>query len=271
MEQCPNNEIINAYYDGEIDRESPEARHIASCPECARILEDYAEMDRVLKNRFTVETPPNLTEKVKKAVHRKINAEKRISIPFPVLLLRIAASLFAASIILFYISNLVRDKETKTTITSKHEIRKNISGDFGIIPLEDFVKASFKAPHPSTPLATPHAMNRAGKLEKSTVLPDKVSQVWVTRNIQELPPIISTLAAKAGISPENTRITIHDGNTANLDMKLSKGQLFDFVRLCKNSGCELLSPQAPQPEQKVQQGTENEEVNYNASFVLGHN
>ena len=271
MKQCPNNEIISAYYDGELDSGSPEACHISSCPKCAEILESYADMDRTLKNKFTAEIPPDLAEKIKKAVHRKINAEKRISIPFPVLLLRIAASLFIASVIVFYVSSLVKDRETKAPV-SKPEIRKNPSGDFGIIPFEDFVKASFRAPPVSTPLLTAsHTANRTGKIEKSTVLPDKVSQVWVTRDIETLPSLISALAAKAGITPENTNITINDGNTANLDMKLSKGQLFDFVRLCKKSGCELLSPQAPQPEQKVRQGTENEDVNYNASFVLGHN
>lgn len=272
MKQCPDNEIISAYYDGELDGESPEALHISSCPECAKILESYADMDKALKNKFTCEIPANLTEKVKKTIHRRINAEKRISIPFPVLLLRIAASLFIASVILFYVSSLVKDREIKTAATSKHEIRKNVSGGLGIIPFEDYVKASFRAPPVSTPLLTaPDTANRTGKIEKSAALPDKVSQVWVTRNIEKLPSLISTLTAKAGISSENTNITINDGNTANLDMKLSKGQLFNFVRLCKNSGFELLSPHAPQPEQKVQQGTENEDVNYNASFVLGHN
>ena len=82
--QCPDPEIISAWYDRELDENHPVAAHIKSCPKCAESLKAYGIIDQKLKKIARDNTPDNLVYSVKVNFERKLKAAaNRSSIRFP--------------------------------------------------------------------------------------------------------------------------------------------------------------------------------------------
>jgi hypothetical protein len=79
--------------------------------------------------------------------------------------------------------------------------------------------------------------------------------------------IIRKVSKRLGIDLNQEQLAQTE-NSLKLRMLLTQKQLVLFVRLCKESGLDLMSRTAPQPEQKLFTGEENDPVQYFADFVL---
>ncbi len=263
---CPDPEVISAFYDGELDSGSAEYKHIEQCPGCQAVLKSYDAINTGLKEGFAA--PDDLADRISKLVNKRIANEKlyrKKTINFP-LILKVAAMFFIVVGLGVFALNLIRDAKVKQIDDMQHELELGNPANYnpgGSIRQEDLQPISFGPDgSPKTKLSA----------EKTTPvdIADNVKQVWVVKNIVGAKGKIDKIVKFLKISdPAYTR-----GKTSNsvqLKAKLSKLQLVNFVRLCERSGFELLTPDAPQPEQTHFNGKGSEKVRYIADFVTDRN
>jgi hypothetical protein len=250
--KCPSLETLSAFFDGEIDRNSPDAVHIRECPECSAVIKEYSKIDDCIKKSVLEAAPPDLNERIKNKVHSKLEKEngKPPTLAFSIFL-KTAAALIICSALTFYTINSFRKNKTSETSPVNPASRLNVEG---IIPLENFSEVSFNS----------------GKNKKSIKVPDNVKQVWSIRNMEEANRKIMNVAAEMKPGPQKFRLS-KEKNTLRLNTTMTKAQLVRFIRKCVSEGFRLLSPSAPQPEHKNFSGDPKDKVNYKSDFVLNKN
>jgi hypothetical protein len=259
QEKCPAPEIVSAYCDGELSRDSAEAKHIESCPVCGNLLKSYKAIGNGLKSGVSAKVPVDIVSSIKAGVHKKLQAEKtskKAPIPFPVVAFRAAAAFIICGILTVYTLETVKTiDEGNPALAGNSEHDTNFftadAHSGGEIPLESFSPVSFR---------------EAGKAQ-NVVIPDKVHQVWTVKNPDAALNKFLGFAQKLGVSIEKSAET-KKKNAASVDISLSKKQLVELVRKCHSNGFKLVSPDAPQPEQNHFAGKPDSKVNYKADFIL---
>ena len=271
---CPQLESISAFFDRELDPSTAEYSHISSCPKCQSRLSSYMAIDKSLKKSFP--TPDGLAENTMKGVRAKLEMEKRRGkgklLFFP--LLRVAA-LFIIGGVAFYIlgHGLFERKTYKNPegaqITEKHG--NALSSKFepvstGNLPLDSLMNVNFGEAAGMPPI--PELPENAA--QAPVPIAAQVLHVWTAKTPANAESQFKTLAKKIGINENALKISL-DGAHLKIFCQLSKKQLVQLVRLCAANGFELLSPQAPQPEQKFFTGSPSDHVQYLADIVLDGN
>ena len=265
--KCPGHEAVSAFLDGELPPGSKDAEHIKSCPECAKLLESYRLADAAGKDALVSAVPENINARIKRRVHAKIYAEEQktaksraSSIFFPSFAFRMAAGLiFCAALILYTVQpGSVKKEHGK----SYKQLSVQDSGAPGAVSLSDLAPVSFKEqPKPSHPLAGPN---------EGAVIPALLNQVWLVNDTASAESVLKEIARKNAIG-KSSFARNPDGDVLKVRLELTKLQLVKFVKSCGAAGFKLLSPSAPQPEQKVFAGSPSDKINYEASFVVGGN
>ena len=70
---CPGEEFLARFSAGELPDDTPEARHIAHCPECRRKLDALAEAVRLWERRMSEPCDAAVLERIKEGFHRKLH------------------------------------------------------------------------------------------------------------------------------------------------------------------------------------------------------
>lgn len=266
VDECPAFELVSAYYDGELAADDSVCRHIAACPLCAEALAACAAIDKRLGEHFLAALDDGLEDRIAAGVAEKINHASR-SISFPVMLTRIAASLFIGALAGLVTMSVVdwrppKESPSAAAAEKKAPVRPAWAGESGftgggVIPYSNFSKVSF-GDSPGAPAGRSAA---AGPV----LIPGQVRQVWVSGDLNRTRGLIENFVAGEGI-PSNRVMLSSKGDGLKLNVRLTKRQLVDLVRECAASGSELLTPKAPQPEQSSFIGSAAAKVQYNAEF-----
>jgi hypothetical protein len=274
---CPPEEVVSAYFDGELTKDLPEYEHISNCEKCQQRLKEYEEISRLLTQEIVEKVPDDLVSRIQAGVRRELAKNESVkpskNIAFPGFYLKIAAAVVICGILSFVIiennrneSQTTNNQPIPTVIKEPNSFNPgNAINATGAIPLEDFARVNFGAN--SDPVELPPGFNNKKNAQPPTTISDNVHQVWVSKNIPDTVKIIRKVSKRLGIDLNQEQLAQTE-NSLKLRMLLTQKQLVLFVRLCKESGLDLMSRTAPQPEQKLFTGEENDPVQYFADFVL---
>ena len=280
---CPDAEVIGAYFDGELSKETPEAIHIAACPECAKVIAAYDLTWKALKGKLAIAVPGDLESRILASVKSRVKPSSTIL--FPAVALRIAAVvavLLTAAIVFVMLWNeggggsdllgaktVAVGKEGKAaptpfppTMTAAPEFsarpagKPAVSGDVTLLP--NLRPASFGI------RSYEGGATDSGKPASIASIGDSVRQVWVVNNLEqraaEFPRLVKAVGGACG-QP------VLQKDRTELRASLTKAQLVNLIRRCAAAGFKLTSPEQPQPEQEHFSDGSDEPVAYCADLV----
>ena len=275
---CPEHEVLCAYFDGELDKGTPESVHIASCKLCQEKLDDFRKMGEAISKTFSNKAPADFPETMLKKVRTKISAEKNPVIPFYLFQLMKAAAIFLLITCVFiYVKNssetrssVVADEtihlsppaQIVSTVPERTQDKPPIGYPSGQIQLRDMRDVS------TSPDVRFLDLAQSGNLtEKPVAIPDMVTHVWTATNTDTAIAKARECLAKSGVSANSIRFSKAGDGMVSSEIRLDKKQLSSFVRLYAKDGFELLSPMQPQPEQNVFYGNADDPVGYELKIV----
>ncbi|MCK5844470.1 MAG: zf-HC2 domain-containing protein [Victivallales bacterium] len=279
--KCPSLETVSAYFDGELDAESPDARHIKKCPECAEHLKYFAKLAVDLKKEMSFFTPGGYGEGLQAILKKRVKREgSEEALQFPFILKVAAMFAGAALIILTLLTDECESPKTQSSLPSADPIV--FLGDEKSFGARDMTSLPVPASDSNalvdstinmsdlTPVGTgatgyrPRLKLKASPaVDKAGIITKNVRQTWSVPNIQK--------AEKFFIesTPSKARATATENSDGNLTLKvaLTKKELAELVRGCSAAGFKLLSPAQPQPEQQIFAGDAETKVSYTAVLV----
>jgi hypothetical protein len=283
VNDCPPFENLSGFFDDAVELSAAETKHLVNCPACAQRLVEFRVLELTLKHQLTAATPKHLIKNIKASVHRELAANNQPTHHFRPFL-KIAAAFAIISFAFFYGNIFFRPAQFKTTSksiyptqTTTNETKQaneptpyynNQQPGFwpntiteNSIPLDNIIGANYGGiRQPVFQINNlPDAKNAPVRIANS------VHQVWITPTPEVAVNKINTILKQLKISPANSKIVECNGQFDGT-IKLTKMHLVKFVRQCKQAGLDLLSPQAPQPEQNRFSGIPTTTVNY--SFTI---
>lgn len=275
---CPSFEDISAYYDREIDMDSPMAEHIRQCQECAQVLDSLKLLDAKIKQDFACTVPEGLTDRIK-AQLAQTPVHKTIS--FPVYkLLRAAAMIAICGALAVYMMHEQFDatspprlagrsdasephaKPAPSTHNYPYYTSNTAYAPGGGVPLHQLSRASYG----ESPLPVFTNTEQTGDNQQAVRIGAQVHQVWVAKDLQEVNRALGDILLGLNIPPSKVSIT-DSGKSIRFIADLSKIQLVSLVKNCSARGFDLITPSEPQPEQQLFYGKKDSPVIYYAEFV----
>ncbi len=282
---CPPPAVISAFFDETLEAGSPESIHIKSCPECNKILSSYAAIARALKSMHQSKDTAAMVSSITAGVHRKLQMPAPRSMLFPKYALRIAATVLIAGVALYFAASSMLNTEPLQTIApvspanlaaaprDKQELYPYYTGaDSGVfsgaiaenaVPLQSLVNVDYG-----------NSFNPAFKLDNTTdgksgnpvPINSSVHQVWVVPDLKDSAATFKQMLERYGIPQKdiNTAINV---NSVKVQTIMTKAQLVNLVKSCKGAGFELISPQAPQPEQNTFFGRASDPVFFSIELL----
>jgi len=271
---CPDIESVSAYFDGELPASSPEARHIATCQECAKELKAFAELAARFKLALAEAVPADLGDKIVKAVEdERERAQSYVGIPFPRLVLRMAA-LFAvacgAAVFYFQAGKPVAPASAGTA--HKAPAEDAMTAHFAVAPEDDDLIGgiSFNNVIPVSSDGARMDYVIPGRQGRIATIGDNVRQVWVVKDLAKSAAALSGAMRRAGVKADDIAVDPEPGLSHSrilVAATMSKRQLAALVKECDREGFSLMSDAQPQPEQTLFSNQENEKVDYVADLV----
>ncbi len=274
---CPEHEAVCAYFDGEMDKTSPEYAHIAACAVCQDKLKDFAIMAEAIARDIPKDMPPEFPETILKKVRARIDAENNPVIPFYMIQLMKAAAIFILITGIFiYIKS---SSDVKPQITGIEPVRSSPSAT---------ISAAIPTEKPSKESNIPGEIQLRDMRDVSTspdikflnlmtqkddiygipaAIPGSVTHVWTTDNMSSALEKAKECLLKSGVKADKIKFATDGSGTSGLSLETTKKQLSTFVRLFAQDGFGLLSPAQPQPEQNVFYGTADDPVGYEMKIV----
>jgi len=269
---CPDIEIVSAYFDGELSASSPEARHIASCQECAKELAAFAGLAARLKAAMAEAVPSDLNFRIASAVRDEREVSRQYKgLSFFSLALRVAA-LFVLSggVALFYFHS---GKPAVSGTGHKAPAGELMTAHFAVAPeaaddLSDGVSFNNVIPVSSDGARTDYVI--PGRRSRIATIGEDVRQVWVVKDLAKSAAALSGAMRRLGVKAEDISVDPEPGlNHSRIIVAatMTKRQLAALVRECDREGFSLMSDAQPQPEQNLFSNQEGETVNYVADLV----
>ena len=281
-------EELSAGFDGELsgDRQKEISDHLDLCLECRKKFDAYIAIDKKIKEAVFVATEEEqLRQRLLVGVRTKLATAKNAAgkrsglIWMSPVFLRIAASVIVCiglgvyAVGKFYgagagnIDSGVVSSGTHNSFaddTSRYRAKNSGSGS---ISLPDFTAAGYNGRRNSA-ISNPQPPLKDSSPEYIT---NNVRHVWVVGNLNNVVDDIRDFARKHDI-PVNKVVMSenHRKNGIKVNLRLTKKQLIELVRHCADSGLELVTPQAPQPECRKFFGNLDVPVQYNADFILNN-
>ncbi len=293
---CPEPELLSAHFDGE-ERLSEEQRsHVDVCETCGLRIGDYGRIASGLKCGLESSVPSDLVERVKFAVKAKLESEGAAPNPeprridFPFWISSLAAGLSVCALGAYMVTHMEgqkpKAKEALVAVaapvaTQPREIALSpalkpselsvpngqapAASSFGAIDLSQLSSVSFGGDDGTRLIAS--SVDDASQAQRPASIDPLVKHVWLASAPNDAQAKLQRIVAAIGLDSKDLAIRPSDaGLKAVFD--INRRQAAILVRACKSSGFELLSPQQPQPEQKVFDGNGLEPVHYEASFLF---
>jgi len=272
---CPGYEDISAFFDDELDVNSPEYFHIKECQSCQLELEAYRKVDRSIKSEFSDAVPDGFADDLIVAIRARQKREAS-SDPLPFRgLLRVAALFLICGIVVYalitassgpiVVNTVISPSEPLVFLNNKQPYqdfsnccfqpsRKYAAGTENSIDMRKFMNVSVGN---SNEKYLPGFKDQS---KRTAFIKPIVSQTWSVDNLQRAEGEIAKFA-------DSSRIEKNKSGNLVAKFDLTKKELAELVRRYKKSGFRLLSPSQPQPEQTIFAGNQDDKVKYTATFV----
>jgi len=274
--ECPGYEDISAYFDGELDVDSPEYSHIKECKYCQSELKAYGMIDTSIKSEFSDAVPDDFAENLIISIRAREKSDVCTDpLPFRKFL-RVAALFLVCGIVLY---SLIPRNRSQITPSLNPTIAKPIVFLDKDIPSGGFNDYRFK---PSRKYAAgTHNVIDMGKFMhvSTTAYPEKESFPDTTSTGDPsaiIKPIVNQTWSVDNLhNARNELVKISDPSNLETDkngnlvakFNLTKKELAELVREYETAGFRLISPSQPQPEQTTFAGHPKDKVLYTATFV----
>ena len=276
---CIAAESLSAYADGEYVLSPEEEAHLEKCAFCRKELEFLRKLNEALGKALHEECPPALidlmSEKVRERIRneKKFQRKKKLFFSPARILLRAAA---AVAVFFFAVYFLVDNPNEGGFFSSFR--RKPVSGEKGSaaqtgvasqetagtnVDIRNLVAASSD----SSPVRFLSANAPKGE-EKPALIGEKVSQLWLYdkakagKALSEAKKLLAAAAENGRYRQEKTQLA---DDTFVLVTTRKKAVI--LVRALAAIGFKLVSPDQPQPEQKVFFGSGEEKTVITLSFL----
>jgi hypothetical protein len=284
-ENCPTLEQLSDLFDNKTVLPVELTKHIQVCPACKQKLSEFRMLELTLKRHLITSVPENLIADIKAGVHRKLDETETPHHDFPRMFLKIAAAFVIISFAIFYSTNIFRTPTVKRPAQRIYPVKMEptvsydndhftpyYSSDYsGImpgvitensIPLNNIVGANYGGNR--EPVFQVNNLSN-GQNSPVTIAPS-VHQVWIATKPEKAALMLNKNLHDLKVAPFNTKITEENGEFSGT-VNLTKMQLVKLVRLCKQDGMDLLSPQAPQPEHDKFSGKPDTRIIYRFDIV----
>ena len=287
---CPEIEELSGFYDNALELQPEVITHINNCPLCMEKLAQFKMLDRVIKQQLSTSIPENLIDKIKTQVHQELAIPHKPSQPIYGLLFKIAAAFAIISFAAFYSTNLFNSTSVNhpnhslqkihpvQTIESSQQNNNEITPYYNnkqpnflpgtmtgsTIPLDNIIGANYGGSR--EPVF--HINHQNDKKNTLISIAPTVHQVWLSQNPVQAVNRLKEIMKSLNITP--AKITGLNGEFSGT-ITLTKMQLVKLVRACKQSGLDLLSPHAPQPEQDKFSGKPATQVKYKFNILAPGN
>lgn len=266
MKNCPDKKYISAYLDGELDNDSYEARHIAECDKCQYLIAEYAAIGKAFKKNLSASIPPDLAERVKFGVQKRLNPGKSYSVSVPAFIFRMAAGFMVFLGLLALGISYFRDGSPRNNSTELASVKQTpyiISADAaknsgsGILKLEDLYKVSHKGIPENLQLDT---------FVRRTVLNDTVSENWSVKDFNSVYGVISKFNP-SGKLPIEVRVISGPEEKLRVVFKSTEENIKKFTDLCSAAGfINKLAVNIPSSGDSIQ--NKKQDIILKADFVL---
>lgn len=286
LEKCPDHAELSLFCDG-YPTKTDVAAHIAVCPQCAAVVEDYRRIARsIIAGIGEIPDLHMLNERI----FTEIRVEQAMPPRFHQLFFN-RISKVAAVLVVGVLTGVVGlhvglqlwpgeesqlphapvhlpSSSGETAAGTPHKLPDlpYYTGlNFALrngnsIPIQSLAAANYGD---DTPI-----FSAAKGLAQPLVYTDidkQVRQVWVIPARDQAATEIRDFLDRQSIV--NSRLDRKDDGTLVLSALLDKEQLIKLVRFLDSRHFDLVSPAAPQPEQKYFLGSPNDMVSYSAEFV----
>ena len=294
--KCPDPEALSAHFDSKQELDGETAEHVRSCEFCGRRLDEYGRLANGMKCALSSAEAEDILLRIKSGVHEKLKregqSETRRPINFPYWLSSIAAGLAVCALGTYMVTHMERPAPevasslpptpVRMMATAPSELsapsnalassgvaekpksqEPSLSDSFGAIDLKQLSSVSFGGDDGARMIAG--AVDTPNR--QPAVIEPSVRHVWMVQSGKDLSAQMKTIEMALSLDPKSISLSGGD-NASKLSFDISRRQAVAIVRALKASGYELLSPQQPQPEQKVFSGNGEEPVRYEADFVF---
>ncbi len=286
LEKCPDHAELSLFCDG-YPTKTDVAAHIAVCPQCAAVVEDYRRIGQTIVAGMG--NIPDLH-----MLNERICTEIRVEQAMPPRFHQLFFSRFtkvAAVLVVGGLTGIVglnvglqlwpgeEPLPPHTAVHSPSSAGETPDGtkrplpdlpyytglNFALrnansIPIQNLAAANYGD---DTPVFS--AMKDLTRPLVYSDIDNQVRQVWVTPALDQTATDIRGFLRRQGIV--NCRLEQNPNGALVLSVLLDKDQLIKLVRFLDSRHFDLLSPVAPQPEQKYFLGSPSDMVTYTAEFV----
>lgn len=273
---CISHERLSAFFDGEEILSIHEQAHMQICNECRDRLGHFKHIHSCINTALDKACPDDIAERVMKGFKEKLRIHEGIDYDYEkqksihrrtdasMWFARIAALVAFACLLSYFVFMAGRRSAGIDTASNKQqgtgvpaELAEN--SHFGSVKYSDVSKISFVGSGP------------VQETESPAKIDSFVKHVWITK-FQESDTAVKLMEMLAldGLKKDSVLVKQEKG-VVTVSGEMTARQAAQFVRMCRSSGCSLLSPQQPQPEQSHFIGTGTEPVFYEAQFVLPSN
>jgi hypothetical protein len=280
---CPALEQLSGFFDSAIELPAEVTEHINNCPVCMNKLSQFRILELALKQHLNTNIPENLVADIKAGVHEKLEKTVKSPHPFPGIFLKIAAAFAIVSFAIFYSADFFRPVAVQQPVPNAYHVRttpvvshKNdryppyYNGEYpgimpGIItensiPLHNIVGANYGGSR--EPVF--QVENLSASKNAPASIASSVHQVWISTNPEQAADTLNSILKRLNV----TSAAMTEANDEfSGSVKLTKMQLVKLIRSCKQAGLDLLSSQAPQPEQNKFRGRPDTQVEYNFNII----
>lgn len=279
--QCPSPEVVGDLFDGTLDFKSEDYRHIKQCNKCQKVLVAYAMLDKHIKKNAQINDIEPLVQSIRKNVWQMIEAKPAKLNLFDFMLRTAAGVVIAGGITYLIFSQYFMSAKVEKTVgihsqlTSsgnqvntqtfpyytgteyQHLPGSNSNG----IPVRSLIGANYGNKFSPIFISEKDAPGSA-----PVAIGTNVRQVWMTGDMKSSNKKLHFALERTGIADKNIFL-VNENGFMQLQMVMTKSQLVNFVKNCEQTGFELISPQAPQPEQNEFVGNANDPVYYSMEIL----
>lgn len=267
---CPSQEILSAFYDGEVSQEGLR-EHVESCEKCRAAIRDFEAIDKALKSVIDSNTPPDIDQRILIRVHSVLKEEsdsaKTLSLRsgFYLRVAALFAVLFIAGVFIWHDYSAKKS----SVITAKPRVMTSASVPAELAPrrasidIRDLDTVNFSNTLDSNQFKS---LPDSRSLDVQEI-PDEVKQTWIIpENANDFRQMLSVILHAAGIPSDRVSLSRSANGGYTIEFPATKMQSVRFVRLCKRGGFSLLTPGQPQPEQNKFAGSADDPITYTADF-----
>ena len=281
--KCLSVENLSAELDGEYVFSPEEQAHLQSCSRCRSLYESYRAISGAVSRSLMVNCPKSASIRIREGVGRELDrmasGHTHEPIRFASLAVRIAAVIVIAAVAgyLIFMDSPYPVETAETDMrpvpaVSTDEVRPDPADQSirGNPPGVDIRNLQLTAAGDSLPVQFLEPSSAQVKAENVALIPKSVKHVWVSDpawKSEQLEKLLRSGMSEAGVPLKNVRLALSEKDGLRAKMLLTRRQAAVLTRFLAAHKLMLVSPDQPQPEQKLFAGTGNETVEYEAVMI----